>query len=179
MRLWSLHPRYLDAKGLVALWREGLLAQKVLRAKTRGYRHHPQLKRFRAVRSPVATIATYLCAVADEADQRGYRFDRTRIVRHRRAPRLIVTEGQLLYELKHLRAKLRRRDPSCLRALAGCKLPDAHPSFRTVEGQIETWERITRADQRKDRASNPQRPPALPKHAPAPRRYTPRHVARA
>jgi hypothetical protein len=30
MRLWSLHPRYLDAKGLQAVWREGLLAKKVL-----------------------------------------------------------------------------------------------------------------------------------------------------
>jgi hypothetical protein len=29
-RIWSLHPKYLDARGLVALWREGLLAQAVL-----------------------------------------------------------------------------------------------------------------------------------------------------
>ena len=36
MRLWSLHPRYLDAKGLVALWREGLLAQAVLKGQTKG-----------------------------------------------------------------------------------------------------------------------------------------------
>lgn len=43
MRLWSLHPQYLDAKGLVALWREGLLAQAVLAGQTRGYKRHPQL----------------------------------------------------------------------------------------------------------------------------------------
>jgi hypothetical protein len=43
MRLWSLHPQYLDPQGLVALWREALLAQAVLRGKTRGYKHHPQL----------------------------------------------------------------------------------------------------------------------------------------
>ena len=30
MRLWSLSPRYLDVKGLVAVWREGLLADAVL-----------------------------------------------------------------------------------------------------------------------------------------------------
>jgi len=48
MRLWSLHPAYLDARGLGALWREGLLAQAVLRGKTRGYRSHPQLERWRA-----------------------------------------------------------------------------------------------------------------------------------
>jgi hypothetical protein len=37
MRLWTLHPRYLDSQGLVALWREGLLAQAVLRNRTRGF----------------------------------------------------------------------------------------------------------------------------------------------
>jgi hypothetical protein len=31
MRLWSLHPKYLDAKGLVAVWR--LLAKKVSKEK--------------------------------------------------------------------------------------------------------------------------------------------------
>ena len=56
MRLWSIHPRSLDARGLVALWREGLLARKVLRGRTRGYRHHPQLQRFRDLRDPVAAI---------------------------------------------------------------------------------------------------------------------------
>jgi hypothetical protein len=65
MRLWTLHPKYLDAQGLVALWREGLLAQKVLRGRTRGYRHHPQLARFRAQADPVASIARYLRAVQE------------------------------------------------------------------------------------------------------------------
>ena len=41
MKLWSIHPKYLDAKGLVALWREALLAQKVLDGKTEGYKNHP------------------------------------------------------------------------------------------------------------------------------------------
>ena len=27
MRLWSLHPKHLDPQGLVARWREGLLAR--------------------------------------------------------------------------------------------------------------------------------------------------------
>src|SRR5690606_6899395 len=42
MRLWSLHPRYLDRQGLLALWREALLARAVLRGETRGYTLHPQ-----------------------------------------------------------------------------------------------------------------------------------------
>jgi hypothetical protein len=36
MRLWSLHLKYLDAKGLVAVW--GLLAKKVSKEKTKGYK---------------------------------------------------------------------------------------------------------------------------------------------
>jgi len=79
MRLWSLHESLLDSKGLVALWREGLLAQKVLLGLTTGYRFHPQLERFRATRNPVATISAYLWAVVDEARARGYNFDASKI----------------------------------------------------------------------------------------------------
>ncbi|MGA2330816.1 MAG: pyrimidine dimer DNA glycosylase/endonuclease V [Syntrophales bacterium] len=48
MRLWSLHPGYVDARGLVALWREGMLARKVLQHQTKGYKNHLQLHRFSA-----------------------------------------------------------------------------------------------------------------------------------
>ena len=60
MRLWTLHPRYLDPQGLVALWREALLARAVLRGEIRGYRHHPQLDRFRAQAAPVSALNAYL-----------------------------------------------------------------------------------------------------------------------
>ena len=78
MRLWSLHPRYLDPQGLVALWREALLAQAVLGGKTRGYQHHPQLERFRALVAPRSAVSAYLKAVHAEAVIRGYSFDRDR-----------------------------------------------------------------------------------------------------
>lgn len=142
MRLWSLHPRYLDAKGLVALWRESLLAQKVLRGKTRGYRAHPQLERFRRHRHPLAAMATYLRAVADEADGRGYHFDRRRIARTRRAARLTVTKGQIRCETRHLRMKLRHRDPRRLRMLPRLVEIEAHPLLRIVDGPVESWERL-------------------------------------
>jgi len=83
MRLWTLHPKYLDARGLVALWREALLAQKVLRGATRGYRHHPQLRRFSGLANPPAALASYLAAVHEEAVQRGYKFDAAKIGRRR------------------------------------------------------------------------------------------------
>ena len=56
MRLWSLHPKYLDSKGLVAVWREGLLALEVLKGNTKGYRSHPQLTRFLQEGNPVETM---------------------------------------------------------------------------------------------------------------------------
>ncbi len=141
MRLWSLHPRYLDAKGLVALWREALLAQKVLRGKTRGYRFHPQLSRFREHSSPVAAIAAYLNAIADEAANRGYHFDRQRIARARRTLKISVTDGQLRYELRHLRRKLRVRDAQRLKLLPRLTEIKPHPLLRVITGAVETWER--------------------------------------
>ena len=106
MRLWSLHPRYLDTKGLVALWREALLAQAVLRGRTRGYKHHPQLERFRAHASPRLAINAYLAAVHEEATARGYSFARRKVGQVRRVARIDVTRGQLDYEWRHLRRKL-------------------------------------------------------------------------
>lgn len=139
MRLWSLHPRYLDAKGLVALWREGLLAQKVLAGQTRGYRHHPQLARFRAQRNPQGAIAAYLREVQREATRRGYHFDASKIGRASRV-RLNVTRGQMQYELAHLRAKLARRDPAALQRLATLQDAEPHPLFDVVAGEVEPWE---------------------------------------
>lgn len=141
MRLWSLHPEYLDRAGLVALWREGLLAQAVLRGETRGYRHHPQLERFREQRDPVRAIAAYLHRVADEADARGYSFDRAKLPRIRGQVRIDVTRGQLLFEWQHLRTKLRIRDPIRYRELRRVADPAAHPSFTLVDGPVAGWER--------------------------------------
>lgn len=81
MRLWSLHPSYLDAKGLVAAWREALLAQKILVGATHGYRQHPQLIRFRAQEQPRAAVSAYLRGIHREATSRGYTFDVEKIVR--------------------------------------------------------------------------------------------------
>ncbi len=106
MRLWSIHPQYLDSKGLVALWRESLLAQKVLQGQTRGYRNHPQLSRFQDLQKPVAAIATYLEEILQESLRRGYTFDARKIAAGRIRNKIIVTSGQLEYELDHLRKKL-------------------------------------------------------------------------
>jgi hypothetical protein len=152
VRLWTLHPRYLDPQGLVALWREGLLAQAVLAGKTRGYRAHPQLERFRAGPDPLAAIGAFLLAVRDEAQARGYAFDASRILHAERARRRIpATVGQLRFEARHLKAKLSRRSPRHLRGLA-LRHPEPHPLFRAVPGAVEPWERAAPA-RREDRTS--------------------------
>ena len=141
MRLWSLHPKYLDQKGLVALWREALLAQAVLRGATTGYRHHPQLQRFRAQPSPVSAIAAYLCSVHGESAARGYRFDAGRIAPGGPAPLIAVPLGQVDFEWRHLIAKLEARAPAWREALGTSDPLAPHPLFRTVPGGIAEWER--------------------------------------
>src|SRR6266699_2305732 len=148
MRLWSLHPSLLDAAGLVALWREGLLAQKVLLGQTTGYRFHPQLERFRATRNPVATISTYLWDVIDEAKARGYHFDASKIATARHAISIPVTKGQLEFECKHLRRKLVVRNRAMARMLSATVLRP-HPMLRVVCGAREDWEIVPRLRRQK------------------------------
>jgi hypothetical protein len=141
MRLWSLHPSYLDSLGLVAAWREGLLARKVLQGATKGYRNHPQLQRFRVEPDPVATLDCYLAAILEEADRRSYAFDCGKIDLLASAECIPVTNGQLEYELAHLRGKLLLRNPPQYEKVAKITLPLPNPIFRVIKGGIEPWER--------------------------------------
>ncbi|PZR52242.1 pyrimidine dimer DNA glycosylase [Xylanimonas oleitrophica] len=171
MRLWSLDPAYLDRQGLTACWREALLAQAVLAERTRGYRHHPQLERFREQPDPLASVGAYLAGVADEAGRRGYRFDRSRIGRppggwgqtgapgdpsrdptgtqarevtgHAPGvPRIPVTDGQLDLEWRVLTDRMRRRSPGhAARVVAETQQPRPHPLFTVVPGPVASWER--------------------------------------
>ena len=142
MRLWTLHPKYLDAKGLVALWREALLAQKVLRGATKGYQHHPQLRRFSRRANPTAALATYLKVIHAEATRRGYKFDATKIGSIFYRGKLTETRGQLLYEWRHLKRKLRTRDPKRYRACLKLRVPEPHPLFRIIPGSVRDWEKV-------------------------------------
>jgi hypothetical protein len=142
MRLWSLHPKYLDTRGLLALWREGLLAQKVLCGKTWGYRNHPQLERFKAHSDPKAAIGLYLFCVYEEALWRGYSFQKKKIQKIKLGvPPVRVKRGQLIYEWKHLQKKLSRRDVLKLKEVQGVRKPLAHPLFKVVPGGVEPWEK--------------------------------------
>jgi hypothetical protein len=141
MRLWSLHPEYLDARGLVALWREGLLARKVLQDQTKGYKNHPQVDRFYAHLQPTVAIDCYLWYVYEEAVRRGYHFDVGKIGPKQRCSKIPVSDRQLKYELNHLKTKLRLRDLSRYKKILAVKKPRAHPLFKEAKGGIESWER--------------------------------------
>lgn len=140
MRLWSLHPRYLDAKGLVALWREALLAKKVLQGRTKGYKHHPQLNRFQLSPHPLQCINRYLSIVYHEAVSRNYTFDKRKINWRFDPVTLQVTEGQINYERSHLLKKLKIREPHRYNKFKKEIRFKPHPMFRVVRGEIEGWE---------------------------------------
>lgn len=142
VRLWSLHPKYLDAKGLVALWREALLAKAVLRGETRGYINHPQLERFREHPRPRSAINAYLAAIQDEATARGYKFNRAKVGPVRAVRNISVTSGQLAYEWRHLQNKLADRSPAVHSLWAKVATPACHPLFRCKPGGVASWERV-------------------------------------
>jgi hypothetical protein len=142
MRLWSLHPRYLDPAGLVALWRETLLAQKVLLGLTKGYRSHPQLRRFRKSPDPLLSIGCYLKEIANEAERRGYRFDTSKIAKLGECGKIPVTTGQIAHEWEHLLGKLKERAPVLYEVRREVLAPIPHPLFEVVPGGVEEWERV-------------------------------------
>lgn len=141
MRIWSLHPQYLDARGLVTLWREALLAQAVLRGETKGYKHHPQLLRFKEQASPAGMIAAYLRELHAESLRRGYNFDAKKIGRARVSGRIAISRGQLEFEWQHLLRKVKLSDPKWHARIAGVKNPKPHPLFRIVRGDVAPWEK--------------------------------------
>lgn len=143
MRIWSLHPQYLDPQGLVALWREGLLAKKVLENKTVGYRNHLQLERFKDEKSGPSLLNLYLHQVCDEADRRGYKFNRSKLyARKESTKKIAVTDGQISYEWQHLSKKLFKRSRKVYLKNKITKEIELNPIFKVYDGPVEPWEII-------------------------------------
>lgn len=143
MRLWSLDPKHLDRQGLLALWREGLLAKNVLAGKTKGYRNHPQLERFKETKNPLEYINSYLYSVYQEAKKRGYNFSLDKLEKVQTdLQKITINEDQLLYEFKHLLNKLKIRDVDKYKEILNLKKIKTHELFRKIKGPIEKWERI-------------------------------------
>ncbi|MFC1898253.1 pyrimidine dimer DNA glycosylase/endonuclease V [Candidatus Cloacimonadota bacterium] len=142
MRIWSIHPKYLDSKGLVALWRESLLARKVLQNETKGYKNHPQLNRFKRLKDPITAINFYLQAVWEEATYRDYKFDKGKLGKIENTIQIDVTTGQINFEKMHLLRKLRKRDKIKFNKYRIINEFDPHPLFTVIEGDVEIWEKI-------------------------------------
>lgn len=141
MRLWSIHPNYLDAQGLLALWREGLLAKKVLRNKTKGYKNHPQLIRFKDCPSPINTINAYLKEILEESKRRNFHFDAGKIGSCKTAYKIPVSAGQIQFEFVHLLNKLKKRNPVRYHLLKSQRNIRLHPLFKRIAGKREKWEK--------------------------------------
>ena len=142
MRLWSIHPKYLDCRGILGLWREALLAKKALEGRTKKYQNHPQLKRFKEQKNPLIYINTYLYSVWKEANKRCYKFDKRKIGKFLTKKKIKVAKGQIDYEFKHLKKKLKIRDKERYKELMKIKKPLANPLFIVKKGPIEDWEKI-------------------------------------
>ena len=140
MRIWSVHPKYLDTKGLVALWREALLAKNVLEGKTKGYKNHPQLTRFKNSKNPLFSINQYLEAVYHESLKRGYHFNKNKFSTQDTTATLTVSNRQIEYEMQHLLRKLKTRDAPRYDILLNEENIAPHPLFKIIEGEIEDWE---------------------------------------
>ncbi len=142
MRLWSIHPKYLDTKGLVAVWREALLAKKVFEGETKGYKNHPQLLRFMKSSDPIKNINIYLEYIFIEAKERGYAFDPSKFSKEEKGEKMKVTSSQINYELVHLLKKLKGRNSIHYEVLKKLERIESHPLFSVIEGDIETWEKL-------------------------------------
>lgn len=142
MRLWSIHPKYLDSKGLVALWRETLLAKNVLQNKTKGYKNHPQLERFKSQHSPISNINSYLKEIYNESQKRNFNFDHSKIGPIYKDKKIPVTSGQIKYEFEHLLKKLEERDQIRYNKLKEVKRIELSPVFKKISGSIENWEKV-------------------------------------
>lgn len=144
MRLWSLHPKHLDTKGLLALWREGLLALAVLQGRTKGYTKHPQLERFRQSPNPLAYLQAFLAEVHSDATRRGYDFNAEKLSITGDTLSVVnkipVTYGQIEYEKDHLFKKLQIRSPKFANELVASEVL-LNPIFIAIPGAIEPWER--------------------------------------
>jgi hypothetical protein len=131
--------------GLIAAWREGLLAKKVLEGKTKGYKKHPQLVRFKEHESPMNAIDAYLLEIYKESKIRGYNFDENKIKDAKFAKlqnKIPITSGQIRFEFTHLLNKLKFRDREKYNEIKSVKCIEANPIFVVVEGKVAAWEKI-------------------------------------
>lgn len=144
MRLWSVRFDYLDNIGLIALWREALLAKSVLELKTKGYKNHPQLIRFKNFKYPLKAINTYLFYIFKESEIRNFNFDLAKIEYSAidLSIKIPITQGQLNYELNLIKFKLKKRTPKYYEKIKDIRIAQPNDLFYATQGEIEIWEKV-------------------------------------
>ena len=144
MRLWTISFKYLDARGLLALWREALLAKNVLAGLTKGYKNHPQLDRFYAHENALEAVNAYLAEVYEEACARDYKFDAAKVGEfdERNLAKIAVSRGQIEYDFAFLQEKLKSRDRVVYERNLSVKNIEIASIFEEVAGGIEPWEKV-------------------------------------
>ena len=142
MRIWSIHPKYLDWKGLGAQWREALLAQKVLQGETKGWRNHPQLNRFKEHPEPLKAVGYYLLEIHKESKKRDYNYNYSKILEPvDSVEKIPINLGQIEYEYKILMERLEKRTPHKHKENLKIQKIIPHPLFTTRIGPPERWEK--------------------------------------
>lgn len=130
MCLWSVHPKYLDKCGLVALWREGLRAQKNLSGESGKIPNDPQLIRFKQQDNPLQAIGAYLSFITCEALRQGCKFNHEKIMfPNFENAFLSVSEAELAEETERLKAKLHQRSEEKYEQLCQQQKIEINPVF--------------------------------------------------
>lgn len=130
MRLWSIHPKYLDKHALIALWREGLLAQKALSGKGLVDEANVQLVRFKKSANPVRAIGSYLSFVASEGAKQGCKLNHERILQPNFEAKFMTTDvAQMELEVEQLKARMKTRNKDKFKLLTDVHKFEANPVF--------------------------------------------------
>ena len=131
MSLCTIHPKYLDKQGLISLWREGLLAQKVLNGEVNIQLNSPLWEKLKKSQNPLRAIGAYLSFVAAEGARRGYKFSHEKILYPNfESYEIKVKPQDLIFEMTHLRNKLKMRDQHKWDEISKVSEVSPHPFIR-------------------------------------------------
>lgn len=154
MRLWTIHPKYLDGKRLTSQWKEGIQMMHIWKeigenpepAKRLGYVSHPQVRRLSNLLVADSGLISlllhqHLTAVHEESVQRSYSFNKKLIddlaPDCKNAPKVYVTMGQVAYEF----ALMATKNNEWSQKVAIDPYMLCNPIFQVVSGSIESWEK--------------------------------------
>lgn len=130
MSLWSVHPRYLDNKGLISAWNRGLQLQKQLSTEPARNTGNSQLIMFSRQEKPLHAIGSYLSFIASEGCRRGYKFTHEKILYPNFDEELLpIDSEQLRSENQMLQNRLKTRDKNRYQQLSSQSWPETHPLF--------------------------------------------------